>query len=313
MLIFRVCLLLTLAGALSSCFDDGSGGVSLGNSATNGNTGSVRIGILKIQNLISSAWVMDSSGKVYVKSPTVSINGTCTRGVYAVSATVNSVAVSEKANCDMDGTFSWSKTFSSSTPPTGTVLAINFQAMTSAGEQIAGVSIEKTLVLDLNAPAAPVLDSVAGCTLVTGNWLCNSPNVRVTGSWLVTEDVVSVQAPSSGTLTNTSTNTFQFDLTLSEGQSRNLDFTVTDRAGNISGLSTITVTFAPTTDALASSVNSGGTSGFAGGPINTAPSLIANVGTMSGVSADLNSASPVSQRAQLQIGPVAVGAKKLNP
>lgn len=298
---------------LTSCFDGGgSGSVSMG-SMPPGSPSQISIAIDKIQTASRPSWIMDSLGKVYLKDAAVRVDGHCTRGVASVTVAVNSVVVAETAACGVDGNFTWHKTFSASTPALGTEYALEFRAMNSSGTAILGVIANQTIVVDTQAPTAPTLDPVAGCTLSTGTWVCSSASVQVAGSWATGEDVQSLQFPGSGSISYPTATSFQFSLSLTEGQSRSLDFTVKDRAGNISGASMVTVSYSPVTSALASSVNTGGTAGLAGGPVNTAPSMIGNVGTMGGKSLDLNSSAPANQRVQLIIGPVAVGAQQINP
>ncbi|MBC7456834.1 MAG: hypothetical protein H7235_01050 [Bdellovibrionaceae bacterium] len=309
-LFVRSALALFVVTAVTSCFDDGGSSVSLG-SNTSGE-GQLALTINKIQNLESNQWNQDTAGKIYLKTALVNIIGTCSRGVSNIIAIINGVQVAESAICKIDGSFSWDKNFVPAMISLGSAYDITLQAVSAAGIVISSADVSKTLVIDLVAPTAPVINSIAGCTLGSGVWVCNSASVQVTGWWSTNEDIVSLQAPASGAL-NQTPSTFTFDIVLSEGQARTLDFTVTDRAGNISGLNSVTVTYAATTSALASSVNTGGTSGFAGGPLGTNPSMIANVGTLSGQYFDLNSAFPNNQKVQLHVGPVAVGAQQINP
>lgn len=302
--------LIVLCATLTSCFDDGGSSVSLGSDTSGAPL--VTLSITKIQGLDTASLNQDANGKIYLKTALVNIEGICSRGVSNIMATINGVQVAETAMCKIDGTFSWDKTFVPAMTTLGSQYDIVLEAVNLGGSPISGASTTKTIIVDLVAPTAPVLSSVSGCTLTTGVWVCNTANVQVAGTWSLVEDVISLQSPSGGTSLQTS-GAFTFDFSLAEGQSRTLDFTVTDRAGNISGQSSISISFSPTTSALASTVNTGGTVGFAGGPVGSAASVIANVGTMSGQSNDLNSGLPVDQKAQLIIGPMAVGAKQINP
>ena len=309
---FVLSLICFACGFLLSCTDSG-GSVSSTAADPGADNSGITLKITEVQNLTSATWIADTNGKIYLNSSTVHIKGDCTRGVAEISATVNGNAVTESGTCQADGTFTWDKVFSSSTPALGTDYAIIFQASGANSLPLSGVTVQKTLNIDRTAPTAPVLNSVSGCSLSVGVWVCNFSAIQITGSWSGAEDVVSLQSPGNGITVKPTSTTFTYDFNLVEGQSRILDFTLTDRAGNISGSGSLQVVYSPSVSVLASSVLGGGTIGFAGGPLNTASSMFGNVSGFSAVNYDLNSGLPQNQKVQLLIGPVAIGAEKLKP
>lgn len=300
-----------LCVVLTSCLESG-GDVSIG-TAPPGSPAATSMAVEKIQGKTQEAWVTDSNGKIYLNSSTVAIEGRCSRGVGRISVIVNGTIDAVEASCGAGGTFSWNKFFPSSTPHLGNEYAIELQGLRIDGTALAGLTASKTIVVDTHAPTAPTLNSISGCTLVTGVWTCSDSHVRISGGWSASEGVVSFQFPSDGVISYPTANTFTFDIVLNEGQTRSLAFTTKDLVGNTSGTASLSVSYFSLTTVLASAISSGGTYGFSGGPVNSSPSMIGNMDSMSGRIVDLNATGPDSQKVQIQVGPVAVGAQYLNP
>ena len=300
-----LCLILT------SCLESG-GDVSIGTAAP-GSPAAASMAVDKIQGKTKDAWLTDSGGKIYLNSSTVAIEGRCSRGVGRISVVVNGVIDAVEASCGAGGTFSWNKFFPSSTPHLGNEYAIELQGLRVDGTALAGLTTAKTLVIDTHAPTAPTINTLAGCNLTTGVWTCSDSHVRISGGWSASEGVVSFQYPNDGVIAYPTASTFTFDIVLSEGQTRSLSFTTKDLVGNTSGTTSLSVSYFSLTTVLASAISSGGTYGFSGGPVNSAPSLIGNLDSMSGRIVDMNATGPDSQKVQIQVGPVAVGAQYLNP
>jgi hypothetical protein len=297
-------LILVLSLALMSCLENGGGDVSIG-TASSGSPAAASMTVTKIQGKTKELWLVDSDGKIYSSSASMSIEGKCSRGVGRISVLVNGSVDSAEASCSSGGTFSWIKYFPGSSNATGNEYRFELQGLRSDGVAISGLVTSKVIVIDTRAPAAPTLNSPSGCRLVTGVWTCSDSQVRISGGWSDLEGVVSLQYPSGGTISYPTSKTFAYDFVLSEGQSRTVTFTVKDKVGNISGTSTQTVSYISATNLLAGSLTSGGTTGFSGGPINSAASMIGNLDSMSGRTSD--------QGIQLQSGPIAVGSGNLNP
>lgn len=296
---------------LTSCLESG-GDVSIG-TAPPGSPAAASMTVEKIQGKTKDAWLMDSGGKIYLNISTVTIEGRCSRGVGRISVIVNGTVDGVEAFCGSGGTFSWSKFFPSSTPHLGNEYAIELHGLRVDGTPLAGLTTSKTLVIDTRAPTAPTLNALSGCKLTTGLWTCSDSYVRISGGWSASEGVVSFQFPSGGVIAYPTANTFTFDIVLQEGQTRSLSFTTKDLVGNVSGTASLSVSYFSLTTVLASAISSGGTYGFSGGPVNSSPSMIGNLDSMSGRMVDLNVAGPDSQKVQMQVGPVAVGAQYLNP
>ncbi|MFM6927741.1 MAG: hypothetical protein ACKOX6_04715 [Bdellovibrio sp.] len=304
-LILFFCLILT------SCLEGGSD-ISIG-TASPGSPAAPSMAVEKILGKSKNEWTVDSLGKIYLNSATVTIEGRCSRGVGRISVIINGTIDSVEASCGAGGTFSWSKFFPSSTPHLGNEYAIELQGLRADGAALAGLTTSKVIIIDTHAPSAPYLNAVSGCRLSTGIWTCSDSHVRVSGGWTGGEGVVSLQYPSGGVISYPSANGFSFEMDLTEGQTRSLAFTVKDLVGNVSGAGVMSVSYFSLTTILAASVSSGGASGFSGGPVNSSPSLIGNLDSLSGKAVDLNSSGADNQKVQMLIGPMAVGAQWLNP
>ncbi|MBO9666036.1 MAG: hypothetical protein J7501_04425 [Bdellovibrio sp.] len=288
---------------LTSCLESG-GEVSFGTAAP-GSPATASMTIEKIQGQSSSAWITDNAGKIYLNTSALAIAGRCSRGVGRISVIVNNTVDAQEASCGSQGTFIWNKFFPSSSNATGDEYTVELQGLRADGGVLPGLTTSKVIVIDTRAPTAPKMNTVSGCKLVTGVWVCSDSHIRVSGSWFDGEGVVSLQYPTSGTISYPTATTFALDLVLAEGQTRSLSFAVKDKVGNTSGISTLSVSYISLTTVLASSLSSGGTFGFSGGPVNSAPSMIMNMDSFSGRAVD--------QGVQLNIGPAAVGARYNNP
>lgn len=300
--------------------------MSLGSGSPTGGA-ATSIALTTLQGLAPASWITDASNNMYTRTPTVTIVGTCTRGISTISATVSAVTVPETATCGSDGTFTWSKVFTSSNPATGTTYPIVLQALDTDGNAISGATISQSVLVDNTAPSTPVPDAAvtsngSTCSLNSGVYDCTGATgtYTLTGTKSADSETMAVSVipttQSQGTLTITSSTTYSFTSTITEGAQVTVTFTGSDHAQNVSASSTpVQVAFLPVTQLLGGSTigggSSSGTSPFSGTTGN--PTMIGSVSPLAGVFVDTVSAAATdSVKAQMHLGPVAVGARQLN-
>lgn len=252
-------LLASFVIALSGCPGGGGGGdvnltnqpstdnpigISLTHSTMNGKT-DAEIAALTIS-------ITDSSGYVYYNTPSVTITGTCSLGVSKVVASVNGSGVSETATCDSNSNFTWSKTFSSGTPETGTTYDIVLKPANGAGTEFNNLTssqyITKKVVIDDNTPAVISNVSVTGGVLVSGVWQVSGTGSSAVAS--VTADgptdlfrAIIDNYPSLTVTYTAGSQPISFSDTVTEGVQKTFNVIIYDRAGNASTTTPIVVNF----------------------------------------------------------------------
>jgi hypothetical protein len=188
-----------------------------------------------------SSWVAsgtktDATGRIYVKGNSVSVLGTCSRGVSNVKVSVAGSFYDESATCGETGTFVWTKSFSSSSEADYTFDIIPFLA---DGTALSNAAISKNLRVDDSAPSAPAITapSSSGSFSATGN-----PDVTISGT--VSSDTIFLMGPSS-TEVSVSSSAWTAPVVLIPDSSTVYNFYSYDRAGNQSAAGSIAISYTP--------------------------------------------------------------------
>lgn len=209
-------LLMGVGLLLTSCNDVG---VQLGSIAGGGfSGGGASISVTQFQDALPASWVIDSAGKIYSKSATLSFKGTCSRGIANIYLYLNGVASASHAVCLSNNTF----VFTEAVPSDGNY-DLRFVPAYANGQEIASAAIPKTFVVDSTAPTAPTISNVSHVIL--------SAAFTISGTAPSPDTVRIVQSDTTGNLSFSNPG-FSSDYTLSPGQTKTYTFYAEDFAGN---------------------------------------------------------------------------------
>lgn len=226
----------------------GGGNLSLSGAPTLDDASSVSLTFSNLNDKTISEYStlgkIDNSSQIYFNTPTISIKGVCTFGVAKVAGYVDGVKVAETATCDSNLTYTWTKTFPTGTPETGTAYAIDLKPANQAGEAFnnlqAAQIVSVKVVIDDNTPAATSSGAVAGAALVGGVYQVSgsldsgtnykSISVSTTGPADAYKVVISGYPDLDPQISGT---TVSFDDRLTEGVQKTYAVLVYDRAGNV--------------------------------------------------------------------------------
>lgn len=240
-----ICLALTqiLTGCLFGS-GGGSGGVTVTNQPGTPNPFTANASIT-VTNMYptaeGSSWAAtgtktDATGRIYIKGNSVSISGTCSRGVANIKVGSAGSFYDESAVCSETGSYVWTKVFTAASEADYTFDVTPFL---TDGTALTSAVISKSLRVDDLAPAAPIITapSASGSYSATGN-----PDITVGGT--ITADTIFLMGPNSAEVTFAST-LWTHGVVLTPDTSTVYNFYAYDRAGNQSAAGSITVEYTP--------------------------------------------------------------------
>ena len=268
-------ILISASFVLSGCPSiGGSGEITMSNNPSSGGT----TGGISITNIYptsqGSSWsatnYTDTTGLIYIKGNSLSIVGTCSRGVSAIQVLSDGTAFSEKATCNQNGTFTWTRAFTAGAEAT---YSLSIRGLAADGTTaLTSTAIAKSVRVDDVAPSAFTITSPAspGSTYVSQN---TTSSITISGT--LPADTYRITGPSnndslvSGNSFTISGTSWSLPVTMVSGSSTAYTFYAYDRAGNQTAATTVTITWTPTISMLVSgaalgtaSASDGGSSGF---------------------------------------------------
>lgn len=184
-----------------------------------------------------STWTPITSGSRYfIKGLDLTITGVCTRGVDKVKVDEGGGPYTETASCSGEGSFTFNKTYTSGQQGDKTLTLTAYDISDTA---ITGATATTTVRIDDTAPSAPVVTTPA-----TSPYTEPGSSSTTTISGTCSADTVKLTGPGGSTITPSGTN-WSYDATLVEGADTDYTFYAFDLAGNQSGGTTQTITWAP--------------------------------------------------------------------
>lgn len=247
---FRQGILALGALTLVSC-TGGGGGVSV-SGIGNFPSGSASLSVTNVYPSSESAAFStpQASGRYHVKGLLASIRGTCARGIATIQVT-NGTPYTETASCQADGTFTWSRTFTSGEQGNATW---TLSALDAGGSVVAGATATVNVNIDNTAPATPGLVTPSSSPF-TLSGAAGNITIQLSGA----PDVVSMTGPAGAALTFTGGN-YEYPAVVADGATVIYTFYAYDLAGNQSVGRDVQITFVPSLDVRISG-------NFLGGPV----------------------------------------------
>jgi hypothetical protein len=263
--------LVAAAGLIMSCT---KGGSLTGSSSSSSISGSLALTSIYPSSTGASWTPIKASNRYYIKGLAVTVVGTCTRGIVTIKANEGGSNYSETATCGIDGSFTWSKSYTAGSGEGDKTL--NFQAYDSTDAAISGALFSQDVRIDNTAPAVPVVTNPAS-TPFTYNGATTLFDIQ--GNCAA--DVDHITGPANVTIA-CSGGTWTYSATLVEGASTAYAFSAWDLAGNQSAGFTQQINWVPTVIMYSAGVGSGGAPTDGG----TSYSLEATVDANPGVQTD---------------------------
>lgn len=190
-----------------------------------------------------SSWTQIVSGsRTYVKGLDLSVEGTCSTGVDRIKIDGGSGLFSQTATCDINGKFTWTRTFTGPEEGDRTLTVLGYDI---GNILIADASSTIDVRVDNTAPSAPSVTTPA-----TTPFIYNGAGSAYIISGTVATDVVSLSGP-SGAVIIPSAGAWSYAATLVDGASLSFSFSGTDLAGNVSPAAAQIISWAPTVSLLA--------------------------------------------------------------
>ena len=240
--------LVAVMSGLTAC-TGGGGSVTVTGSPSTGST-SLAVTTVYPSNEAESFATPKSGTRYHVKGLAVSVKGTCSRGVAQIAVSESGTEFDEKADCQNDGTFVWTRTFGSGEQGDQTLTVL---AYSSAGEAMSGVTASVDVRVDNTAPAAPTLVFPAS-TPYTHSGSSGAITVQLSGAG----DVEEMTGPASAELSFNGTE-YEYATVLVDGSSTTMTFYAYDLAGNRSTGTDLQVDYTPSVSLLAAGTFLGGT------------------------------------------------------
>lgn len=224
---------------------------SVTGSGTSASTGSLTVTLVYPSSEGESWTPIQSSSRYFIKGLSVSIKGTCSRGIATIKVGESGSGgpfYSETATCLNDGSFTWNKTFTGPLDVDKTLTAVAFDIADLA---IASSDVSVDVHIDNVAPAAVVVTTPASSPFTyTGA----SSTYAVSGT--CSADTVKITGP--GADETPSGTSWSYNVTVIDGASTNYTFYAFDLAGNQSSGTLQTIEWSPTISLLTSNIVSGG-------------------------------------------------------
>ena len=223
-------------------------------------TGGAAAGSVTVQKVYPTSagdsWspIIDTSPlKYYVKGTSLTITGTCSRGVSTVKAHEASAAnYAEVSTCDANGYFSFTHVYAASTDVDKDLTLVPYDISDVA---MTGSPTTVTVHMDDGIPASPVITTPAGAGTYAYN---GSSNIfRIHGTCAADVVKLTYGTPTGPEITPSGIN-WQFDVTLTPGVPNMESFYAYDKAGNYSVITTKQIDWAPQVTLRAFALGAGG-------------------------------------------------------
>lgn len=199
---------------------------------------------------------IQQAGTFFVKGTSLSIKGTCTRGVAKIKVGENGTGgpfYSEEATCGNDGFFTWTKDFGTPIDTTKTITLVAFDISDAA---ITGADDSVSAHVDDTVPPGPTITDPAGTSNVSPyTYNGSSPSYLITGT--TAGDAVRV-VDANGVNIVPSAGSFSQTVPLTAGQSHTFSYRTYDLAGNVSPAEDVYIDWTPSVGLLLSGVFSSG-------------------------------------------------------
>jgi hypothetical protein len=257
--------MLTFVLALAGCPGGGSGGdvtttQAPGSDGGGGSGGSVSLTVDSVYPSTSgSSWtpITDGTGMIYAKGTSLTMTGTCSRGVGTIQLSESSTLFpTNSVACDATGAWTWTYTFAAGSQANYTIVAT---PVTGDGTANTSGAVSKIVRVDDSSPNPPTITAPSA----SGSYTQTSSNL-ITISGTVPADMVRIMGPGgadsstgSGGLSLNSGN-FSMNVTLTSGASTAFSFYGYDKAGNISASGTINISYIPSIALLIAGAVPGG-------------------------------------------------------
>lgn len=184
----------------------------------------------------------------YVKGTSLTIQGTCTRGVDVIKVGESGTGgpfYTETAACQNDGSFTWTKSFTS---PIDTTKPLSLVAFDIDDAAISGATDSVSAHVDDVVPPDPVMTNPAASSAMSPDAYNGASEIyTVTGT--VSGDAIRIVGGYNTDLTPSGAN-FQEDVTLTSGQTHHFTYRTFDLAGNGSSTIDIYIAWAPSISLL---------------------------------------------------------------
>jgi len=263
--------LVASTGLIMSCT---KGGSLTGSSTSSSISGTLGVTSVYPSSTGSSWSPIKAGNRYYIKGLAVTVVGTCSRGIATIKVNEGGSNYSETATCSVDGTFTWSKSYTAGSGEGDKTLS--FQAYDTSDATISGAVVTQDVRIDDTAPTVPVVTTPIS-TPSTYNGASTSFNIIGTCS----TDTDHLTGPANVTIA-CSGGTWTYTATLVEGASTDYAFQAWDLAGNESAGFTQQIDWIPTVIMYSAGMGSGGTPTDGG----TSYSLEATVDQSPGVQTD---------------------------
>jgi hypothetical protein len=176
------------------------------------------------------------SSRYYIAGLSITINGSCDRGIATVQVNEGAANYAETANCLVDGSFTWSKTYTGPLDADKTLTLAGYDTTTAL---ISGTSTTVQVHIDNVPPAAPTITTPGSSpftlTAATGNFI-------LAGTVSADTSVLTVNGANLA-FTGTS---FTDPVLVADGSTTSYTFNAYDLAGNQSTASSVSIIYAPT-------------------------------------------------------------------
>lgn len=228
-------LLLALTLLLTGCPPKGS----LSSDGSSSTTGSISVSKTYPTSEGENWTAITSGSRFYIKGLSVTISGSCSRGVSSIKVGESGVGgayYAETATCLNDGSFIWNKTYTGSVDTDKTLTLVAFDVDDAA---ISGANDSVQVHVDNVAPPAPTVTAPASSPSTEYG---SSANVTISGT--IAGDAVTMTGPSGVTITP-SGSSWSHGVTLTPGATLSFTYYTYDLAGNQSVGTTQTIQWSP--------------------------------------------------------------------
>jgi hypothetical protein len=175
------------------------------------------------------------AGRYYIKGTRLTVTGNCDRGVDSIRVDEGAGDYAEEATCEANGTFTWTKTnYAGQSDKT-----LTFEGFDVNDVAIAGATATINVRMDNVAPAAVVVTDPA-----TNPYQHTGMTASYDIDGTCDADTYRIATDGGVDITPAGVN-WTYTVALTQGSSLNFEFYARDLAGNIAGVFTQTIEFAP--------------------------------------------------------------------
>ena len=213
---------------LTGCLESGGGVSGGGSGGTPG--GGLPPAILTFQGDTSATWKTSVSGQLLTTNKTLTVTGTCSRGIDHVVVNINGVDSGTPGPC-VAQVYTWVYTV----PGDGTY-PISVAPVTGAGTILGSAAFIKELLVKVTPPSNPVITTNGGANFTT-----TQNTFTLNGT--VSSDTQTMSTNDNGTLTLVPGTSFSYAGTISDGQTKTITFNAYDLLLNKSGGTSIKISY----------------------------------------------------------------------